>query len=584
MAKLIIDSLATCLTVKELKSALADIPSGLSVAYDATMQRILDQGPKRAGRAFEVIRWVLLAKRPLTSAEAEHAISIEHGSEDIDLDDIVPAMTLASLCAGLVVITDSDSLSFMHKSVPDYLRTYHAEKFLNARPTLGDKCLTYIIYKVFAEGPCRDLMAFEARGRRYPAYSYCSRYWYEHLEEFMPEEPNQAALNFFQSEPSWRAAAQVTKHYGNIVYQDGFQENDTVLHYAAFLGAYPMFDDLLRLNFSYLNTQDSFGWSPLIQAASDGHVSTVASLLKAGADLKIVNDHGDSALHVAVHHCHLNVVNTLVTAGADLKAVNDQGNTPLHMAAQHGCVNIVTALVTERADLNRTNGNHDTALHMAIKAGHIAAIEAIVDSGMDIDLPRKKVSHSVSPIFLASLLRRVDILAVVIQHSLNIRLRSPFYRKTALQYAIEFGNVDAVKLLLSQKTTEADTADKYGQTPLTCAASIGAAAIISDLVVHGASLNRQTYAGYTPVLLAVKNNYTETTKALLSFPRVDVNAVPPSDGRTALHYAVSWGNAELVALLIAHGADIHLRDKINGFTSLDYARYFNNREILGLVE
>jgi hypothetical protein len=176
MAKLTIDAIETCLTIRELKMSLQRIPDGLHVAYDATVQRILRQGEGRSQRAFKVMKWVLLAQRPLASSEMEHAVSIEHGSEDINPDDVVPATTLASLCAGLVVIDQYGDFRFAHQTVPEYLKASHPDQFYDEDASVANACLTYLLYTTFASGPCADLAAFQERKARYPLYSYCSRY------------------------------------------------------------------------------------------------------------------------------------------------------------------------------------------------------------------------------------------------------------------------------------------------------------------------------------------------------------------------------------------------------------------------
>jgi ankyrin repeat protein len=97
-------------------------------------------------------------------------------------------------------------------------------------------------------------------------------------------------------------------------------------------------------------------------------------------------------------------------------------------------------------------------------------------------------------------------------------------------------------------------------------------------------LNRPADSGHTPITAAINGNHTEAAKELLSFPGVEVNAVRPSDSRAPLHHAVSSGNAELVERLIEHGADLQIRDSVNGFTALDFARYFNERKTLDLLK
>src|SRR5271155_4059854 len=291
MAKLTIDVLATCLTIKELKLALSNIPSGLRFAYDATIQRILNQGPSRSRRAFGLMKWVLHAKRPLKSAEIEHAVSIEHESEDIDRDDIVPATTLASLCAGLVVIDEYGDFRFIHQTVSEYLTKHHSEKFHDADGFLAESCLVYLGYKKFAQGPCEDIYALQARRLQYPAYSYCAHYWHQHLmgRDTLCEGLKNAALKIFESEPHWQSAFQdirASREFPSI------SENNTILHLGACLNAHLLFGDLMRLDHTCLNRQGSHGESPLMVAAWCGGLKFASSLLETGAEVDIREEYG----------------------------------------------------------------------------------------------------------------------------------------------------------------------------------------------------------------------------------------------------------------------------------------------------
>jgi ankyrin repeat protein len=594
MAKLIIDGLATCLTVKELKLALDDIPSGLRVAYDATMQRIIDQGRSRSRRAFEVLKWVLLAKRPLRSDEMEHLISIEHQSEDIDLDDIVPATTLASLCAGLVVIDDYGEFRFIHQTVPEYLEKNYSEKFRDAEACLSECCLTYIRYQSFAEGPCKDMDTLKARSSHYPAYSYCASYWYKHMvaSGTLFQEQKQAALEFFQSEPHWRSANQETIAPFEVGSGIPSVDNNTRLHYAAFLDAHLLFEDLMNLDPTCLNRKGLAGESPLMVAARDGMLQFLRRLLEAGAEVNVLDNQGYSALHWAVWQNDPKPIDVLVAVpqvdiNIRIKGSNDvfSGESPLMIAARVGNVETVTTLITAGADVNMLNDRGDTALHVAMQPDRVAVIGALLDNGMDVDLlgEDEDPDRRLSAVMLASLHGYVDILDIVLKHNPNVNLRSHDGGKTALLFGVQSENIDAVKLLLAQKTIEVDPPESGGWTPLIYAASLGMTEIVSDLLAHGANLNRQNIWGTTAILMASWKNHTDTVKTLLSFPGVDVNSTSPEDGCTALHDAVRWGNAELVELLISHGAYLQIRDKFNGLTPLDYARYFNDRQILDLL-
>ncbi|XP_058793960.1 G patch domain and ankyrin repeat-containing protein 1 homolog isoform X1 [Phymastichus coffea] len=60
-----------------------------------------------------------------------------------------------------------------------------------------------------------------------------------------------------------------------------------------------------------VNISDQFGWTPLMSAACSGHIVIVDFLLKLGADVKIRDKSGLSAIDVAVRKHHIEIVNLL---------------------------------------------------------------------------------------------------------------------------------------------------------------------------------------------------------------------------------------------------------------------------------
>ena len=317
IAKLTVDAIATSLTVRELKVSLQQIPNGLNAAYSATVQRILLQGEIRSKRAFKVMKWVLQAQQPLTSAEMEQAVSIEYGSEDIDLDDIVPAPTLASLCAGLVVIDQYGHFRFAHQTVSEYLKANHPDEFSTADTSVADSCLSYLMYTTFASGPCADLVDLQDRTSRYPLYAYCSHFWYKQLNGTITAEQKQLTLRFFKSEPFWRSARQaarsrVSEHDDILTPQRLL--GDSMLHYAAYLDADLLFEDLLAEDPLVLNGRSELGRTPLMRAAVQGSLGFASKLIEAGAEINVLDYDGQAALHLAVWKNNLAVVDLLVTS------------------------------------------------------------------------------------------------------------------------------------------------------------------------------------------------------------------------------------------------------------------------------
>jgi ankyrin repeat protein len=96
-----------------------------------------------------------------------------------------------------------------------------------------------------------------------------------------------------------------------------------------------------------------------------------------------------------------------------------------------------------------------------------------------------------------------------------------------LHQAARDGDVAAIaELLAAGPPNLADRSDDYGYTPLQVAAEAGQAAAVTALLDAGAGVNRENR----------------------------------EDGRTALHYAAIGNKADVVALLLARGADAAAQD------------------------
>ena len=83
-----------------------------------------------------------------------------------------------------------------------------------------------------------------------------------------------------------------------------------------------------------LNEQESFGGSsPLITAATFGHVEVAQELIAAGADIDLQNNDGSTALLTAAFFCRKEIVKALLSAGADKSIRNNAGSSALDVVS-----------------------------------------------------------------------------------------------------------------------------------------------------------------------------------------------------------------------------------------------------------
>ncbi|XP_049946550.1 ankyrin-1-like [Schistocerca serialis cubense] len=88
----------------------------------------------------------------------------------------------------------------------------------------------------------------------------------------------------------------------------------------------------------------------LIEAAADGAVEEVRTLLAAGADVGARGGGGWTALHWAARRGDAAVVRLLLSAASDPNSSDHRGWTPLHMAAHDGNTEAAAALLQAGAD------------------------------------------------------------------------------------------------------------------------------------------------------------------------------------------------------------------------------------------
>ena len=219
-------------------------------------------------------------------------------------------------------------------------------------------------------------------------------------------------------------------------------------------------------------------------------------------------------------------VRSLLQAGANANEPGPDGSTPLIWAAHNDNLQIMELLLGAGAKPDVMSRYRVTPLNVAAETGNAAILERLLGAGADPN----GISEE---------------------------------GQTALMTAARNGNTDAVRVLI-RHGAKVNAAESFrGQTPLMFASGEGNTAAVEMLVEFGGDIRARSKAGFTPLLLAVRNNRLDTVKFLLEHGADANDAVPGANNgppTAAINIAVLNADFELASLLLDAGANPNVRD------------------------
>ena len=131
-----------------------------------------------------------------------------------------------------------------------------------------------------------------------------------------------------------------------------------------------------------INAQGRIGdCTALTHVAWIGRDGVVELLLENGADPNRREQHGRTALHIAVKHRYSGIMTMLVEHGADVDA-RAHSWTPLLLAAKHWWFQIPDYLVKKGANVNAADYHGRTALHWAAHHGDERLAQLLLQRGL----------------------------------------------------------------------------------------------------------------------------------------------------------------------------------------------------------
>ncbi|MBI4472794.1 MAG: ankyrin repeat domain-containing protein, partial [Acidobacteria bacterium] len=306
----------------------------------------------------------------------------------------------------------------------------------------------------------------------------------------------------------------------------------------------------------------------LVNAAMQGNLKSVQSLLQQKADVNGATADGMTALHWAAFKDDLEMADLLLKAGADVKAkVRVGGITPLSMAARNGNADMLKLFLKTGADPNATVVNGTTVLMEAALSGSVDAINVLLDAGANPNA-WENVNGQTALMF-AAWENRAEVIKALVARGADIRITSRILELNEPRYDDD-GNPIPER---PGRGGGGPTASNFmgGMTALHYAARDGHLDSVKALVEAGSDVNKQGAEGSTPIIIAIANGHYTVGQYLLDHganPNIyNLDGLGPLWATINMRYApIAWApnppieqettdSLELVKNLLKKGAD-----------------------------
>ncbi|XP_070708980.1 transient receptor potential cation channel subfamily A member 1-like isoform X2 [Pempheris klunzingeri] len=304
----------------------------------------------------------------------------------------------------------------------------------------------------------------------------------------------------------------------------------------------------------------------VFELAEKGDLALLENLVKKSPEVLSEKDEcGASPLHHAAAGGYVTLIQLIstVTDSQDLNSCDDQGNVPLHWAAERNQAESCRALLDLGADPNILNTALLSPLHLAVSHNHNSLVELLVsysatNSNLQGDLGN-------TPVILACSINNFEALSILIKHGARLCQQNKLGH-FAIHAAAFAGATKTMEVILKageefghQVEAHINYLDKSKSSPLHLAVRGGNIEAIRLCIATGAKIDQQQNDRSTPLHLACTQGATEVVKLMLcSFDQVD-DIINLTDGacQTPLHRATIFDHAELAEYLISLGADLN---------------------------
>jgi ankyrin repeat protein len=239
--------------------------------------------------------------------------------------------------------------------------------------------------------------------------------------------------------------------------------------------------------------------------------SLVLALLKHGSPVSVINEAGNTPLHLALRWGYTNIVDMLLNRyNAPLNAANNEGDLPVHICAKFGDSKLLDAILKKNTNLDVRNLAGATPLHIAAGAGNFATVNDLLVYGANVIVADNDGNDALLHSIRGSTQSTTMICETLIGHGANLSHRDS-HQRTPFHHACRSSTVATVNLL-ADKGSELNVVDINGETGLHMASQRAAFDIIQNLLDRGVDTSLKNSQGLTPLELGLQFSKSSTQR------------------------------------------------------------------------
>jgi ankyrin repeat protein len=251
-------------------------------------------------------------------------------------------------------------------------------------------------------------------------------------------------------------------------------------------------------------------------------------------------------LHLAVEFKDLTTIRSILKHGAELKLLDKTGKTALDLAVIMKDKEIIIMLLKHDPNINTASPMAKHYLPLLIELGHFEKVKEILEndpSSANYEWNNPEYDIEKCTLIAAAIqFERLDVAKLLLEHY-NANVNSVIVQKVKKPYTQEMITMEltALHLAIIKKSD----------------------LMVSLLLQKGADVTLLTEPDkLNPLMLSVKSNVSMMVlKLLLDHPDVDINSLSGL-GANLIHFAAEADNVDLIKELIAKGLDVNNETKL----------------------